>query len=290
MLSCNERNHVVQIQQKNSPLYHRCFKAPLIALCVIGLFACDSKQKPLTEEPKLEQQKNLNPDILPFLNIQEVPAKYALPFCEKNDCINLDIQTINTQNDWLNRWIEQSQAKVIQDQIGLNQIMSLQQAVNAYVKKSDAWQAEFKKNEAYELSMDTRIASQRNQYVLLQVIVHTKQQGVTVKDRGYFFVADRKNKKELNLLDLIQKNQQNVLNQIVQEKYKAWLGDQAIDVKKTAPKKLYWGQSDWFFDDEGVGLHYRANEIIKDGSQLDIYLSKQQTQQVLAPKVFEKMF
>ena len=42
---------------------------------------------------------------------------------------------------------------VIQDQIGMKQDMSLQQAINAYVKKSDAWQAEFSKNKAYELDV-----------------------------------------------------------------------------------------------------------------------------------------
>ena len=61
-------------------------------------------------------------------------------------------------------------------------------------------------------------------------------------------------------------------------------------MQKAAPKKLYWGQSDWFFDGEGVGLHYRANEIVKDGTQLDIYLTKEQTAQVLRPEVLEKMF
>ncbi|MGP4882628.1 hypothetical protein ACTXQV_65410, partial [Klebsiella pneumoniae] len=49
------------------------------------------------------------------------------------------------------------------------------------------------------------------------------------------------------------------------------------DVKKQAPKTLYWGQADWFFDGEGVGLHYQANQITKDAPQLDIYLTTEQT-------------
>ncbi len=61
------------------------------------------------------------------------------------------------------KWLDcqEFKSKVIQDQIGLKQDMSLQQAVDAYVKKwRNAWQAEFAKNKPYELSMYTRIAYQ----------------------------------------------------------------------------------------------------------------------------------
>lgn len=283
--------HPVKIQKIQSQSISSLFKICVLGFCISGLLACDAKNKEKSEaETAQVGQSEPRNDILPFLNIQQAPAEYALPFCEKSNCIEMDIQTIQTQDTWMNQWIERSQAQVIQNQIDLNQAMSLQQAINAYVKKSDAWQAEFKKNQAYELHLNTRIASQRNQYVLLQVIVNSKQHGVTVKDRGYFFVADRKIPKQLSLLDVIQKRQQNTLNNMIQVKYAEWLSEQSADVQKTAPEKLYWGQSDWFFDGEGVGLHYRANEIVKDGSQLDLYLNKQQTQQVLKTDVFEKMF
>lgn len=283
--------HLVKEQTSKLSSISSLFKICALGFLIFSLIACDSKNKEQNHvEVAQPSQPEKNNEILPFLNIQEAPAKYALPFCEKNNCIEMDIQTIQTQDIWMNKWIEQSQAQVIQNQVAMNQVMSLQHAVNAYVKKSDAWQAEFTKNKAYELHLNTRIASQRNQYVLLQLIINTKQQGVTVKDRGYFFVADRKMQKKLSMLDVIQKSQQNTLNNMVQLKYEEWLNEQSTDVQKTAPKKLYWGQSDWFFDGEGVGLHYRANEIIKDGAQLDIYLSKQQTQQILKTEVFEKMF
>ena len=123
---------------------------------------------------------------MPYLNIQEQPAKIALPFCENKNCINLDIQTLDTVDPWMNQWIEKQQAKVIQDQIGLKQDMNLQQAINAYVKKSDAWQAQFNLNKAYELSLYTRIPYQRNQYVLMQIGVDSKQENVSVHERYYF--------------------------------------------------------------------------------------------------------
>ncbi|MFW2147122.1 hypothetical protein ACK2M2_03155 [Acinetobacter sp. TY1] len=266
----------------------------LILISILLLVACDSKQdqskKNAQEQAESEPIQVENPDVLPYLDMQETKADYALPFCEKKNCIEIEIQTIKTQDTWLNKWIETHQAWVIQNQVGLNQEMTLQQAVNAYIKKSDAWEAEFPKNKAYELHMQTRIASQRNQYVLLQVSVDTKQAEVSVKARQYLYVADRKLKKNLTILDVIQPQKQNALNNLIQQKYQEWLDQQDMLVKKSAPKKLFWGQSDWFFDGEGIGLHYRAGEISEDAPQFDIYLDKAQTQQMLKPDVFQKMF
>ena len=266
----------------------------LILISTLLLVACDSKQdqskKNSQEQAVSEPIQVENPDVLPYLDMQETKADYALPFCEKKNCIEIEIQTIKTQDTWLNKWIETHQAWVIQNQVGLNQEMTLQQAVNAYIKKSDAWEAEFPKNKAYELHMQTRIASQRNEYVLLQVSVDTKQAEVSVKARQYLYVADRKLKKNLTILDVIQPQKQNALNNLIQQKYQEWLDQQDMLVKKSAPKKLFWGQSDWFFDGEGIWLHYRAGEISEDAPQFDIYLDKAQTQQMLKPDVFQKMF
>jgi hypothetical protein len=120
--------------------------------------------------------------------------------------------------------------------------------------------------------------------------VNAQQEDIAVKDRFYFFVADRKLQKSLSVLDVIQKNQQNALNDIIQAHYQQWIEKQSPEVKKQVPKKLYWGQADWFFDGEGIGVHYRANEISKDAPQLDIYLSTEQSKQMLQPDIYQQMF
>ncbi|MCU4338722.1 hypothetical protein [Acinetobacter dispersus] len=270
---------------------------PLFAVSVLigmmALTACDHPKKNETDAAKSKEQVAVSAEkaeVLPYLNMKEAKADYALPFCEKKNCIDVDIQTIKTQDDWLNAWIAKNQANVIQQQIELNKNLTLQQAINAYVKKSDEWQDKYSKNKAYELHLNTRIASQRNQYVLLQVGVNAQQEDIAVKDRFYFFVADRKLQKSLSVLDVIQKNQQNALNDIVQAHYQQWIAKQSAEVKKQVPKKLYWGQADWFFDGEGIGLHYRANEISKDAPQLDIYLTTEQSKQMLQAEIYQQMF
>jgi hypothetical protein len=266
----------------------------LVLLSTVFLTACDSSDEKTSKTEAKAPVSIFNTenkaDVLPYLNIKEQPAKIALPFCETKNCINLDIQTIDTVDPWMNTWINKQQASVIQDQIGLKQNMTLQQAVSAYVKKSDAWQAETKSNDAFELAMYTRIPYQRNQYVLLQIGVDTQQEAVKVKERYYFFVADRRAQKMLKMLDVIAKDQQHHMDAMVQKAYQQWLIAQALEVQKAAPKKLYWGQADWFFDQEGLGLHYRTHEIVEDGQQLDIYLTKQQTQQVVKPDFYTFMF
>ncbi len=263
----------------------------VLCFSTLALVACDSKKEHDKDaKGSVLQPKQETAEVLPYLNIQETKADYALPFCEKKNCIEIDIQTIKTQDAWLNQWIANNQSHVIQAQIGSKQNMSLQQAINAFVKKSDTWQEEFPKNKAFELHMQTRMASQRNQFALLQISINTLQADISIKERQYFFVLDRKQKKGLSILDVIAPQQQNQLNIWVQEKYQTWLEKQSADVKRNAPKKLYWGQSDWFFDGEGIGFHYRANEIVEDASQLDIYLTKAQTQKVLKPEIFQKMF
>lgn len=267
--------------------------AVITLISAISIFVWKSSQSSSSSQTKLASSKTQNiekAEVLPFLNLQQVKAVYALPFCEKKNCIDVDIQTIKTQDAWLNEWIAKSQAKVIQDQIDLKKDLSLQQAINAYVKKSDEWQDKYSKNRAYELHLHTRIASQRNQYVLLQLGLDTKQEELTIKDRYYFFVADRKLHKSLSLLDVLKKDQQTAMHQMVQVAYQDWLKKQTVEIKKEAPKTLYWGQADWFFDGEGIGLHYQANQITKEAPQLDIYLSTEQTKKILQPKVYEQMF
>lgn len=263
----------------------------LLSIAVL-LCGCDEAKKdsakPAEKKPSIFETEKA--DVLPYLNIKEQPAKIALPFCENKNCIDLDIQTVQTADAWMNSWIERNQALVIQKQIGQKQAMSLQQAINTYVKKSDAWQDELNSNKPYSLAMYTRIPYQRNQYALLQIGVDTAQENVQVKDRHYFFVADRRLQKSLTLLDIIDPKKQTEMNDLIQQAYAKWLKEQDAEVRDAAPKKLYWGQADWFFDEEGIGLHYRSSEIVKDSRQLDIYFTQQQTQRVLKADVYQLMF
>lgn len=276
------------VEMKNNNI----IQIAVLVLAGLAVSACDSSKQSQDQQNSDSASifKQDKAEVLPYLHIQQQPAKIALPFCETKNCIDIDIQTLVTQDQWLNDWMAKTQAMVIQDQIGLKQNMSLQQAVNAYVKKSDDWQAKYSKNPAYQLSLYTRIAYQRNEYVLLQVGVDSKQEDVKVNERYYFAVADRKKQQGVTLLDIIEPKQQVYMNELVQKAYQDWLKQQTPEARQKAPKKLYWGQADWFFDSEGIGLHYRSLQIVDEGKQLDIYLTKAQTQQVVKADIYQTMF
>lgn len=276
------------VEMKNNNI----IQIAVLVLAGLAVSACDSSKQSQDQQNSDSASifKQDKAEVLPYLHIQQQPAKIALPFCETKNCIDIDIQTLVTQDQWLNDWMAKTQAMVIQDQIGLKQNMSLQQAVNAYVKKSDEWQAKYSKNPAYQLSLYTRIAYQRNEYVLLQVGVDSKQEDVKVNERYYFAVADRKKQQGITLLDIIEPKQQVYMNELVQKAYQDWLKQQTPEARQKAPKKLYWGQADWFFDSEGIGLHYRSLQIVDEGKQLDIYLTKAQTQQVVKVDIYQTMF
>ena len=276
------------VEMKNNNI----IQIAVLVLAGLAVSACDSSKQSQDQQNSDSASifKQDKAEVLPYLHILQQPAKIALPFCETKNCIDIDIQTLVTQDQWLNDWMAKTQAMVIQDQIGLKQNMSLQQAVNAYVKKSDEWQAKYSKNPAYLLSLYTRIAYQRNEYVLLQVGVDSKQEDVKVNERYYFAVADRKKQQGVTLLDIIEPKQQVYMNELVQKAYQDWLKQQTPEARQKAPKKLYWGQADWFFDSEGIGLHYRSLQIVDEGKQLDIYLTKAQTQQVVKADIYQTMF
>ena len=263
-----------------------------IGVLTLSIYSLVISSKNTKDQPENSQNPLVSSaeDALPALKIKQKNADIALPFCENKNCIDIEIQSIDTQDKLFNTWVNKSQAKVIQSQIDLNQDMNLQHAIDAYVRKSDAWQTQQKGNKPYVLAMYTRIAAQRNQYLLLQVGVDTDQENISIKERYYFFVLDRYDNKTLKILDVIDPKQQVQMNEFVQKAYQNWLKNQAKDVQKSAPQKLLWGQADWFFDHEGIGLHFRTNEIVKDAQQLDIYLTKAQTQQVVKPVIYKNMF
>ncbi|TCM63247.1 hypothetical protein EC844_12266 [Acinetobacter calcoaceticus] len=275
------------------------FKIGLLSACIGLLSGCDSasdsaQSAAAQTQNNAENTTSANPDILPYLDIKTTVAVFKLPPCTTNLCTQIDILSVESQDPWLNQWITHYQAQVLQRQIGLipdpSKPLNLQQAVDAYVKKSQAWQKEFVKNKPYELQLSSQIATQRNQYVLLQLSVDSQQGDLNVKQRQYFAVADRKLQKTLSILDVIKADQQAAVDQWVQAAYQKWLQQQSRAVQQVAAKSLQWQQADWFFDHEGIGLHFRANEISPDGTPLAVFLTPAQTQQALHAEAFKGMF
>lgn len=257
-------------------------------LSMVLLCACESSTEPVLDSDVKNTAATATQ--LEYLQIKQQPAAIAQPFCEQSVCLDLQIETVKTQDQWLNQWIEEQQSKAIQSLIQLDQKMSLQQAIDAYVADSDRWRKQDPSHQAYALDLFTRVANQRKDFVLLKLQISSQQGDDQVKEQQYFFVADRQLQRNIKLLDIIAPTEQLSLNQLIQDAYQEWQRQQDVDLQKKLPEKLYWGQADWFFDQEGIGIHYRQGQILAGSKQLDIYLTQAQTQQVLKTEFYTSMF
>lgn len=265
----------------------------LLVLLGIVLTACHDKPEPAEQNRQAEKvvKPVTNPDVLPYLNERDVLLPLTDVGCKKRSCEHMELQSLETVDQALNQHIEAWLAMILQDLLGEeHKSLSLHEALRQYVQKSNHWQAEFALNQPYQLDLSMKIAYQRNQYVLLQSIVNAKQEELRIEDRGYFSVFDRKQKKPLQLVDILADPQLKNFESILQAEYQKWLKEQSKEVKLLAPKSLNWKQQEWFFDGQGIGVHYQANQIAKGAKQLDIFLSPAQTKQLLRPAVYQKMF
>ena len=274
----------------------------LFAALLVILTACNDSKPPDNKvqpsDPKDVEAKITEVElveesavVLPYLDAKIEPAAFVMPKCKSKNCLKLEIQSLNTQDPWLNTWLAGRQAHVLMQQIGQEtKDLSLQQAINRYAAASQDWQQQYRHNPAFELSMSSEIAYQKNAIVLLKVQVNSHQAETKITDRLYFFVADRNTQKNLSLEDVIAPTQVQALQQILDQDYKQWLDKQEVDVKTAAPKHLAWQTAEWFYDQEGIGLHFQAGKITPTAEQLDIYLDTQQTQQVLKPTLFKLLF
>ena len=68
----------------------------------ILLSACDSSQQNKNTDEQTSILQKDQAEVLPYLNIKPQAADIALPFCENKNCIELELQTLNTQDAWLN--------------------------------------------------------------------------------------------------------------------------------------------------------------------------------------------
>lgn len=275
-------------------------KQVLYLALLVTLTACNDAKAPVESVTQPEKKAILVPQtagvaetakVLPYLDAKASPPQFVSPQCASKNCLNLKINTLITQDPWLNNWLSRCQADVLMQQIEQEQKNpSLQHAVNRYAAASQAWQQQSKQHQAFQLDLETALVYQKNGIVLVQMQVNSHQAQTKVKDRLYFFVADRHNQQHLAITDVIDSDYAKTLQDILNQHYKKWLATQSDEVKTTAPQQLAWQQGQWFYDQEGMGLHFRAGQISPIAEQLDIYFTAAQTKRVMKATLYQTLF
>lgn len=273
------------------------------ALCIallVTLTACNDAKAPVEAPVKVESAPPISPkavttveaaQVLPYLAAQSAPAQFVLPKCADQNCLELNINSLTTEDAWFNTWLNTRQAEVLMLQLQQDPAnLTLQQAVNRYAAASKEWQQQYRQHQAFQLDLDTVVVYQKNGIVLLQIQVNSHQAETKVLNRLYFFVADRNKQQHLPVKQVIAPDYAKTLQDILNQHYKKWLSTQSDEVKTAAPSQLAWQQGQWFYDQEGIGLHFRAGQISPTAEQLDVYLNTAQSKRVLKAELYQILF
>ncbi|WP_374297987.1 hypothetical protein [Acinetobacter sp.] len=274
----------------------------LTMVLVATLSACS---KP-SEEQQQEQVETEQYKKLGYENLIAMPviADYALPFCEDEYCIDVEVFGFKSKDRWFNDFGKMQSADLIRQQLGISQKLSLQRAVNEFVKRSDAWRetqlAENKhaKPQAWSMYIKPRLAMQQGEMALL--IINTSYQlgDETVPEQHYFYVVDRKAKRSWRLYDAINENKRVSFTHFVQAQYDVWREETSAQLSEEdqvkLPTKIYWANQDWFFDEQGVAIYYRFNDLCAEceasnGKGFTIYLSPTQSQQWIKAPLLKQL-
>ncbi|WND06876.1 hypothetical protein [Acinetobacter soli] len=188
----------------------------IAALCIWLWFAAAPKPPAV---PAKTPSKTIQ--VAPIQS-QSTALQVPKPECSSSStCARLDVQTLKTNDPWLKQWIDLQIAEVINEQLKKKITPpTLDAVLKQYLKQSKQWQAQYSRNRPYELKVSSAIAYQKNQYVLLQIGLNVKQEEITIKNRYYFMVADRKSKRMIAVNDILHPKQQAQFEQWVQTAYR----------------------------------------------------------------------
>lgn len=243
------------------------------------LIACD--QTPSQQDQSQHYlQEQAQQQGYPTLIATPAIADYALPFCEKKYCIDVEIFAFNSQDQWFNQYTHQQIADLIRQQLGLSQKLSLQQAVDQFISHSDLWLTENPDGKPWTMYIKPRVAIQQDALVLLVINTEYQLGEQHIAAQNYFYILDRKIHKAIRLYDLIKADQRIAFSQMLQSRYQDWQLKLSDEDKQQLAEKLYWANQDWFFDEQGIAVYYRAKDLgVSDAEDLTIYLTPQQMQQ-----------
>lgn len=268
------------------------FKILYLVLPVAALIAgCDK-----TSETFAAHEQQSKKQTYPILIATSQAADYGVPFCEHKFCHDIEIQTLNSTDPWFDQTVAAMISDIIRKQLHMNQKLSLQQAVDAFVQASDQAQRTTQPHQTIKpwgLHIDAQLPAQQQQWALVMITANfvmpmsmsMARQEHDIKPpnapQRYFSVLDRKAQRMVQLYDVIAADKRLEFNQLLQQHYQQWRKQQNVEHRLTLPEKIYWANQDWFFDEQGIGIVYRAADFGIDAADLVINLDHAQSQYFL---------
>lgn len=259
----------------------------LIGVCGLSfvLNGCAPTEGQQSKDEKYLQEQEEEQGYPVLIAVPQI-ADYGLPFCEKQYCLEVEIFNFKSKDEWFNAYVDHKISELIRKQLGLSQKLSLQKAVNEFVRFSDEWQDEHK-NQPWSVFIQPRVVMQQNEIAILQIQTEYVLGDRTIAPQHFYDVVDRKEKKSILLYDIVKEESRLKFGEFLQQQYQQWLSQQSTQAG--FPEKLYWASQDWFIDDEGIAIYYRLKDLNSEveGDNLTIYLSKADTKAWIKSKYYQ---
>ena len=231
-----------------------------ILLLIGALYGCTPKKETDTQENTYLHQQEQQQGY-PVLIATPQSASYGLPFCEKQYCIDVEIFSFKSEDTWFNQLVDQKIADLIRQQLGIAQKLSLQVAVNEFVKRSDQWQ-ETQEHQPWSVYIQPRVVAQQGEITVTQIQTEYKLGDQIIPQQFYYFVVDRKNQHVFKLYDMVEQDKRVEFGLYIQQEYEKWRETQ--ENKQQLKPQIYWANQDWFFDDQGIGIYYQSQQLALD--------------------------
>ena len=252
----------------------RIWVGVLIVSSGMILSACD-KKKSDTESSSATQQKteiqgsapasSPAPTAIPPLTAKVEKAHYTLPACQGDQCPKVDIHHLETNNPWVNQFLDHQVLKFSQ---GFSEKpsdrTSLQQNIYAFVKVSNEDAQDGGLGVPYTMSINAEDIGQRGTNLAqFKVSGDYYTGGAHGSAVNSYFVLDLAQHKQLRLDDLVIKGQKQKLYAVVYAEFTRWVktGDPTANLKEYESMWKFKLTHNFALNKNGLTFYYGQYEI-----------------------------
>ena len=202
---------------------------------------------------------------VPHLTASEQKAKYILPACQGDKCPQVDIQHLQTNDPWVNQFLDHEVLKLSQ---GFSEKpsdrTSLQQNIDAFVKMSNDDVNDGGMSVPYSMEITAeKLGSRVANLAQFKVSGNFYTGGAHGSAVNSYYVLDLTQHKQLKLNDLLISGQKNKLYNVVYTEFVQWVkgSDPAVNLKEYEAMWKFTLTHNFVLSKKGLTFYYGQYEI-----------------------------
>ncbi|RYY80272.1 MAG: DUF3298 domain-containing protein [Moraxellaceae bacterium] len=236
-----------------------------LAASLLSLTAC---QKPdqSTEQVKASPAATSAPQsVTNPLDVKVLKASYNLPACSGEGCVQVDIQRLQTNKPWINQFLDQKILALSNVQLSEKQptLTTLQANVDRFVQAAKQDSIARGAPVPYTMQVTPEFLGEKGDIGLFKISAAFYSGGAHGSAFDNYYNLDLKQKKQLQLADLLLPEQQPKLYELVHQQYADWVkqNDLSADLSKYEQDWPFKLTDNFTFSEDGLVLAYGQYEI-----------------------------